>query len=73
MFHMSDEELGVGTPDGRPEHVVKQDLELLADFRNLFENELEPMLLKILEDGKKESAEIARSLKKNNRKTLARD
>jgi hypothetical protein len=62
MFHMSDEELGVGIPDGRPEHVVNEDLELLAFFRNLFENKIEPELKRIV--GEKEHAKITRAISK---------
>lgn len=62
MFYMSDEELGVGIPNGRSEKVVAEDLELLAFFRNLFENEIEPELKRIV--GEKDHAAITRAISK---------
>ena len=60
MFYMADEDLGVGIPNGRSEKGVAEDLELLAFFRNLFENEIEPELKRIIAVGEKESAEMKR-------------
>ena len=62
MFYMSDEELGVGIPNGRSEKVVAEDLKLLAFFRNLFENEIEPELQRIV--GEKDHAAITRAISK---------